>query len=55
MQETLRVSLTATMAARVCEDREISLGGHIVPAGTPVITALGVALWDEKYFDQPNK
>ncbi len=41
--ETLRLSTLAPWAARYA-DKDIEVCGYKVPAGVPIITALGVAL-----------
>ena len=35
LEETLRTSVTGPFAARVCEDRDVRIHGHLVEAGTP--------------------
>ncbi|XP_072179123.1 cytochrome P450 20A1-like [Diadema setosum] len=53
LDETLRVSVLAPFAARV-QDIDVVLGGHVIPKGTPVVHALGVSLWSEKTFPNPE-
>ena len=55
LEETLRYSITAPFAARVSNDKELTIGGHLVPAGIPIILADGVLLSDEKYFPNLGK
>ena len=52
LEETLRYSITAPFAARVSNDKDLTVGGHLIPAGIPIVLADGVLLSDEKYF--PN-
>nr|XP_054767680.1 cytochrome P450 20A1-like [Lytechinus pictus] len=53
IDETLRVSILAPYAARY-QDFDVTLGGHVIPKGTPVLHALGVSLMSEKYFPNPK-
>ncbi len=55
IDETLRCSVLAPFAARVSEERDWSVGGHLIPKGTPIVTALGVSLQDEEDFQEPEK
>ena len=50
LEETLRYSITAPFAARVSNDKDLTVGGHLIPAGIPIVLADGVLLSDEKYF-----
>ena len=45
--ESLRLSVLAPWAARVSTDEELVICGHTIPAGVPIIQALGVVLKDE--------
>ena len=54
IDETMRCSVLAPYAARFSND-ECLLGGHSIPAGTPVIHALGVSLQDPQRWPQPHK
>ncbi|CAH1789284.1 unnamed protein product [Owenia fusiformis] len=54
LDETLRCSVLAPWAARY-QDMDVELGGHTIPAKTPVIHALGVSLQDEETWPEPNK
>ena len=55
LEETLRISVTATFAVRVSNDKELTIGGHLIPAGTPMVLPLGVLLSDEQYFPNIDK
>ena len=55
LEETLRYSITAPFAARVSNDKDLTIGGHLVPAGIPITLAIGVLLSDEKYFPDLEK
>ena len=55
LEETLRYSITAPFAARVSDDKDLTIGGHLVPAGIPITLAIGVLLSDEKYFPDLEK
>ena len=48
--EALRMSTLAPCAARY-SDKDISVDGYNVPAGTPIIQALGVALKNETQWE----
>jgi len=54
INETLRVSHLAPFAARLVEE-EMYLQSYKIPANTPIIFALGVALHDEKIFRDNEK
>ena len=51
--ETLRCSVLAPFAARF-QDEDSTLGGYLIPAGTPVVHALGVSLLNPVYFSNPH-
>jgi cytochrome P450 family 20 subfamily A len=55
INESLRVSVLAPWAARVSTDEQIIIGGHTIPADTPIIQALGVVLQDEKIWSNPSE
>ncbi|KAK7476467.1 hypothetical protein BaRGS_00032302 [Batillaria attramentaria] len=55
LDEALRCGVVAPYAARYVPDKDHTLGGHLIPKGTPVIHALGVLLMDEKYWPDPEK
>ncbi|KAK7476474.1 hypothetical protein BaRGS_00032309 [Batillaria attramentaria] len=55
LNEALRCGVVATYAARYVPDKDHTLGGHLIPKGTPVIHALGVLLKDKKYWPDPEK
>ena len=46
LDEALRVSTLAPYAARY-SDHDITVGGYFIPAGTPIVQSLGVALKNE--------
>ena len=52
--ETLRCSVLAPFAARYL-DEDIQLSGYQIPAGTPIVHALGVSLLNPEYFPEPSK
>lgn len=54
LNETLRLSTLAPYAARFC-DHDIVVGGYHIPAGTPVVHALGVLLKNESIWKCPHK
>ena len=54
LDETLRMSALAPYAARY-SDHDITVGGYKVPAGTPIIHALGVSLKNETLWDKTNQ
>ena len=47
INESLRLSLLITWSARVSLDEQLVVYGQMIPAGTPIIQALGVILQDE--------
>ena len=58
LNEILRLSVLAPFAARYSDD-DIVAGGYFIPAGTPIVIALGASfknetIWrsTEKYFNQ---
>ncbi|KAI0219611.1 Cytochrome P450 20A1 [Lamellibrachia satsuma] len=53
LDETLRCSALGTFAARY-QDVESELGGHRIPAGTPVVHALGVVLQNHDLYPDPT-
>ncbi|CAF0914337.1 unnamed protein product [Adineta steineri] len=53
INESLRLSVLAPWAARVSTDEPIVICGHTIPAGTPIIQALGVVLHDENIWPNP--
>jgi len=50
LDETLRRTTLASFAARY-SDKDIAVDGYNVPAGTPIIQALGVALKNETQWE----
>ncbi|XP_064614418.1 cytochrome P450 3A19-like [Liolophura sinensis] len=53
-EETLRCSVVASWAAKFLDD-DVELGGYLIQKRTPIITALGVMLQDEKYWPDPTR
>ena len=51
--ETLRLT-TASLAARY-GDKDVTVCGYQVPARTPIITALGVALKNKQQWQEEEK
>lgn len=54
IDESLRLSVLAPWAARISNDEDLFIEGYRVPAGTPIIQALGVVLQDEKIWRNPQ-
>jgi cytochrome P450 family 20 subfamily A len=54
LDETLRCSSLAPYAARYSDD-DYQLGGYTIPAGTPVIQALGVSFQDPSRWPEPQQ
>ena len=52
--ETLRVTTLSVFDARY-SDKDISVDGYNVPAGTPIIQALGVASKNETQWEDVQK
>ena len=55
VNESLRLSVLAPWAARVSTDDELVICEKTIPAGTPIIQALGVVLKDEKIWSNPDE
>ena len=55
VNESLRLSVLAPWAARVAPDEGIVVCGHQIPAGTPIIQALGVVLEDSQIWTNPKQ
>ena len=53
-EETLRLSTLAPWAARY-SDKDITIEGHVIPATTPIIHALGVALKSQVSWEDVEK
>lgn len=54
LNEVLRLTCLSTYAARYSDD-DIVVGGYFIPAGTPIVTALGVSLKNETVWKDPEK
>ena len=54
LNETLRISVLAPYAARYSDD-DIVAGGYHIPAGTPIVVALGVSLKNETIWKDTEK
>ena len=52
--ETLRLSTLAPWGARY-SDSDVTVCGYKVPAGVPIITALGVALKNSTQWEDEDK
>lgn len=52
--ETLRLSTLAPWAARY-SDKDVVVCGYHIPANTPIITALGVALKNTSQYQDEEK
>ena len=52
--ETLRLSTLAPWAGRY-SDKDVNVCGYLVPAGTPIIFALGVALKNKTQWKDEEK
>ena len=55
IDESLRLSVLAPWAARVCDDEPLTVCGYQIPAGTPIIQALGVVLHNEELWPNPKQ
>ena len=55
INETLRVSVLAPSSERISTTEELVVCGWTIPAGTPIIQALGVLLHDENIWLNPEK
>ena len=54
LNETLRLSVLGPFAARYSDD-DIVAGGYLIPAGTPIVIALGVSLKNETIWKDTEK
>ena len=54
LNEVLRLTILGTFGARYSDD-DIVIGGYLIPAGTPIMTALGVSLKNETVWKNPEK
>ena len=54
LDESLRMSTLAPYAARYC-DHDIVVGGYCIPAGIPIVLALGVSLKNECIWKDTEK
>ena len=52
--ETLRFSTLAPWAARY-SNKDMTIEGHVIPAGTPIIHALGVGLKNQVTWEDIDK
>ena len=52
--ETLRLSTLGPYAARY-SNKDITIGGHVIPATTPIIQALGVGLKNQTSWEDVDK
>ncbi|XP_013381170.1 cytochrome P450 20A1 [Lingula anatina] len=55
MDETLRVAVVSPYAGRYDDEKDVTLGGYVIPTGTPIIHALGVVLNDPVWWPNPKK
>ncbi|XP_013381167.1 cytochrome P450 20A1 [Lingula anatina] len=55
MDETLRVAVVAPYAGRYDDEKDVKLGDYVIPAGTPILYALGVVLNDPTCWPNPKK
>ncbi|ELU05646.1 hypothetical protein CAPTEDRAFT_145552, partial [Capitella teleta] len=53
LNESLRCSVLAPFAARV-QSTDVEIGGHTIPANTPVLMALGVTLCNDEFYPDPE-
>jgi len=54
LDESMRTSITANFTAHY-SDQDIMVDGHCVPAGTPIINALGVAMNNNAIWECPGR
>ena len=54
LNEVLRLTTLTTFAARYSDD-DIVVGGYLIPAGTPIMMALGVSLKNETVWKTTEK
>ena len=54
LNEVLRLTTLATFAARYSND-DVVAGGYLIPAGTPIMMALGVSLKNKTVWKDSEK
>ena len=54
LDESMRISTTANFSAHY-PDQDIMVDGYCVPAGTPIVHALGVAMHNNAVWESPDK
>ena len=54
LNEVLRLTTLATYGARYSDD-DVAAGGYLIPAGTPIMMALGVSLKNETVWKDVEK
>jgi len=54
LKETLRLTVIGPYAARYSDD-DIVAGGYLIPAGTPIVIALGVSLKNETIWKNTER
>ena len=54
LNEVLRLTTLSTFGGRYSDD-DIVVGGYLIPAGTPILTALGVSLKNETVWKNTEK
>ena len=54
LNEVLRLTTLGIYAARYSDD-DIAVGGYLIPAGTPIVMALGVSLKNETIWKNTEK
>ena len=54
LNETLRLAILAVYSARYSDD-DIVISGYRIPAGTPIVGALGVSLKNETIWKHTEK
>ena len=54
LNETLRIAVIGPYATRYSDD-DIVVGGYSIPAGTPIVIALGVSLKNETIWKSTEK
>ena len=54
LDESMRVSTTANFSAHY-SDQDVMVDGYCVPAGTPIIHAIGVAMNNTAIWESPDK
>ncbi len=55
LSECHRFCSMAPYVARVDKEKDLTINGYTIPAGTPILLANTVAMQDERVYENPQK